>query len=420
MEPSTTSGTTSTTSGAPPPAPASAWLCGSWARHAQPAKFPPFQRPREVGRFCLDARRRLSLGTKVLKEYRGCELGVPLEDGFEDRFIERDQSHREYIDHLLSWAVLAAHARGLSLESKRVTMRDLFPPDSVVCWRGLLTKIMASPLERRNPVSLVAFKLQGCLLLCEYETSESAQQRVHGMSDGQRRACYAGYRFETYVTRDAESRQARHAKHQHVVGSTAAVQTPPVGKASAAPPANAAQSTPDNAKRPHHDARAAGEHGPGMRSKHAKLHACGGGGGGDDGDGDDDGDAGHMDERGAVMVGEKGGGQSGKRAADQGDTRGDGHNDPYGCELHADMTLTDQQCARAVVNTNEGFCCVFHTRLNNISILSAGEVDCVDPATNEYIELKTINEEAMARPSFKRTSPLLRLVGDDTRQAARP
>eukprot|EP00043_Microstomoeca_roanoka_P019833 m.230464 g.230464 ORF g.230464 m.230464 type:complete len:235 (-) comp17060_c3_seq4:2437-3141(-) len=75
---------------------------------------------------------------------------------------------------------------------------------------------------------------------------------------------------------------------------------------------------------------------------------------------------------------------------------------PYGASLHEDLSISDEQCARAVVNTNQGYCLVVKTRLGDSVIVTGGEVDCLDPDTQQLVELKTIHAEALQRPSFKR------------------
>ena len=338
---------------------------------------------------------------KGLKAFVPCQLGVSLEDGFEDRYIERDASNKEYIDHLLSWAVLARCDTSSHLASGSLHLNALFPPKAVVCWRGLLTKIMASPIEKLNPVKFVVFKLHDRVLLCEYEESKtsnssntaSSKSGRSGKSGGSakaqseaddfhKRACFAGYRFETYVTKprgqSAASSSSRHSHRSHGRAQSNLPRHQPgqqqqqqqqqqrsEAHATAAPMMTGSacipeRDSPQGPKKKAARVSAQRREGQEGNSEEGRQQDEEGGGGGQR----------EVEGEGEQQQSIRQQQQQQQQLKQQGASR---NAESFGTELHANMALTDEQCRAAVVNTNEGFCSVFSTSLNGFPIVSGGQ-----------------------------------------------
>lgn len=81
--------------------------------------FPLYKQPVEVGHFSLDAERRFFNDGRRLRYYVEPERGCPnfdLRDGYQDRFVKRDDGVKENLDHLLRW-ILANKAKLQSREA---------------------------------------------------------------------------------------------------------------------------------------------------------------------------------------------------------------------------------------------------------------------------------------------------------------
>lgn len=72
------------------------------------APFPFYRRPAEVGRFSLDSQRCYHGDARQLRYYappptEGPSPGFDLRDGYRDRYVQRDESVHEGLEHLLQW-----------------------------------------------------------------------------------------------------------------------------------------------------------------------------------------------------------------------------------------------------------------------------------------------------------------------------
>ncbi|VDP58357.1 unnamed protein product [Heligmosomoides polygyrus] len=68
-----------------------------------------------------------------------------------------------------------------------------------VCWRGLLTRIAATPFCPKDPWEFAAARIGGVIFLCEKETEE-AKQRKLSMSQREKMMSYWGFKFEQHMT----------------------------------------------------------------------------------------------------------------------------------------------------------------------------------------------------------------------------
>lgn len=69
--------------------------------------FPVYKQPVEVGCFSLDSKRRFFNDSRQMRYYVEPDRNpnFDLRDGYKDRFVKRDDSVKEKLDHMLSWVV---------------------------------------------------------------------------------------------------------------------------------------------------------------------------------------------------------------------------------------------------------------------------------------------------------------------------
>lgn len=85
------------------------------------APFPFYRRPAEVGCFSLDAQRSYHGDACQMRYYapppiEGPSPGFDLRDGYRDRYVQRDDSIREGLEHLLKW--IAQNRKQIQTEDK--------------------------------------------------------------------------------------------------------------------------------------------------------------------------------------------------------------------------------------------------------------------------------------------------------------
>lgn len=95
----------------------SSWQNPSSPQHLSTRKecyernFPVYKQPVEVGSFSLDSKRRFFNDSRQMRFYtEPCRNpNFDLRDGYRDRYIKRDDSVKEKLDHMLQW-ILANRA----------------------------------------------------------------------------------------------------------------------------------------------------------------------------------------------------------------------------------------------------------------------------------------------------------------------
>lgn len=85
--------------------------------------FPVYKQPVEVGCFSLDSERRFFNDSRQMRYYVEPDRNpnFDLRDGYKDRFIKRDDSVKEKLDHILRWIV----ANRSKLNSRAATSSSL-------------------------------------------------------------------------------------------------------------------------------------------------------------------------------------------------------------------------------------------------------------------------------------------------------
>ncbi|XP_044275645.1 decapping and exoribonuclease protein [Varanus komodoensis] len=163
------------------------------------ASFPFYRRPAEIGQFSLDAQRCYHGDARQLRYYvpppaEGPSPGFDLRDGYCDRYVRRDESIREGLEHLLRW--IAQNRKQLRTEDKGRALNADF-----VTWRGHLTKVLTTPYETQDGWLLAVSLFRGTLYISEVETETARRQREQ-RSDLLKELMYMGYKFEQYMCAD--------------------------------------------------------------------------------------------------------------------------------------------------------------------------------------------------------------------------
>lgn len=157
--------------------------------------FPVYKQPVEIGHFSLDSKRNFWSDARQLRYYVE-PVKCPnfnLRDGYHDRFVKRDDSIKEKLDHILRW-ILA--------NRQKLQPKDASPLGvDFVTWRGHLTKLLTTPYETREGWLLAVSRLAGTLYISEVETEYARQDRENRTARHEE-MMYWGYKFEQYTCAD--------------------------------------------------------------------------------------------------------------------------------------------------------------------------------------------------------------------------
>ncbi|XP_041812479.1 decapping and exoribonuclease protein [Chelmon rostratus] len=161
--------------------------------------FPVYKQPVEVGCFSLDSERRFFNDSRQMRYYAEPDRNpnFDLRDGYKDRFIKRDDSVKEKLDHLLRWISV----NRAKLRSKATTASSCVLDVDFVTWRGHLTKLLTTPYETREGWLLAVTRFRGTLYISEVET-EAARRERENRTERHEEMMYWGYKFEQYTCAD--------------------------------------------------------------------------------------------------------------------------------------------------------------------------------------------------------------------------
>ncbi|KAI5806651.1 RAI1 like PD-XK nuclease-domain-containing protein [Peziza echinospora] len=162
----------------------------------QPATFrlppqapqPPtstIRRPQSLTTFSFDKAHALRHDNSSLKWYWPPTLGADLSRGF-DTFVKHDDAIDEHLDALLSAMVKVERETGAKTEADFVT------------WRGMMTKMLCLPFDRRSSFEMNATKFQDTIFIEENHTHKMS---IRGGESRQNQLfSFWGYKFETLST----------------------------------------------------------------------------------------------------------------------------------------------------------------------------------------------------------------------------
>ncbi|KAL8680562.1 MAG: hypothetical protein Q9186_003253 [Xanthomendoza sp. 1 TL-2023] len=110
------------------------------------------RRPREIASFSYDDAHIFHLDERSLRYYYPPTIGADLSKGF-DKFQQLDDTADDHLDSLLKTLVDLEQRTGEKCQA------------DVITWRGMMTKIMATPFDLFNGKSIVGYKFETLSLL---------------------------------------------------------------------------------------------------------------------------------------------------------------------------------------------------------------------------------------------------------------
>ncbi|KAI9808534.1 MAG: hypothetical protein M1825_003683 [Sarcosagium campestre] len=140
--------------------------------------------------FSYDEHHQLHLDASSLRYYYPPQLGADLCRGY-DTFQQLDDTRDDHLDSLLT--AVMAHERETGAKSET----------DFITWRGMITKIMATPYENFNGFEMNATKFQGTIFIEENHAYKLQQRQGQHNQQPRRGAAsqdmmsFWGYKFET-------------------------------------------------------------------------------------------------------------------------------------------------------------------------------------------------------------------------------
>ncbi|KAI9275589.1 RAI1 like PD-XK nuclease-domain-containing protein [Phascolomyces articulosus] len=160
--------------------------------HRYTGRFPEYKQPVEVNSYSIDGDRRVWFDNRELKYYAKPQLtpATPSLSYNYDRFIQRDETIPEHIDTLLD---ALTDAKSKNEVDNHNTNAD------IITWRGIMTKLFATPFSRNEPWELRVTRHKGTIYIEEQQTE---QKRISETSKNERQKImsYWGYQFEAMCT----------------------------------------------------------------------------------------------------------------------------------------------------------------------------------------------------------------------------
>lgn len=162
--------------------------------------FPVYKQPVEVGGFSLDSHRNFFNDHRQMRYYVQPRKSpnFNLRDGYNDRFVKRDDGVKEKLDHMLKW--ILANKDQIQSRNQASSSSCVLGVDFVT-WRGHLTKLLTTPYETQEGWLLAASRFKGTIYISEVET-ETARINREQRSERHEEMMYWGYKFEQYICAD--------------------------------------------------------------------------------------------------------------------------------------------------------------------------------------------------------------------------
>ncbi|XP_061605968.1 decapping and exoribonuclease protein-like [Phyllopteryx taeniolatus] len=156
---------------------------------------PRFEERVEVGFFSLDTERQFHHDKSQMRYYAEPDPApnFDLRDGYNDRYIKRDENLRKNLEHILHW-ILANKSQLMQNAATTSALNDF----DFVTSRGRLTKVLCTPYESQTEWELSVTKFNGVLYINEVETASSRQGREN-RTESHTENIYWGYKFEQYI-----------------------------------------------------------------------------------------------------------------------------------------------------------------------------------------------------------------------------
>ncbi|UYV80923.1 DXO [Cordylochernes scorpioides] len=150
--------------------------------------FPLYQQPVEIGNFSIDGSRNYCPDPHNLKYLHlppsTRNLQLDLNRGFENA-IKKDFYNFERLDSIIKW---------IALNKESVQTR----PPNFVFYRGLMTTLLCTPYEKKEPWCIGATLFRNTIYLCKFPTEYDFRQQERRTERDERMAFW-GLKFEQYL-----------------------------------------------------------------------------------------------------------------------------------------------------------------------------------------------------------------------------
>jgi len=172
----------------------------------RPIAAVPFQQPALLTTFSYTPAHELEFTDSALRYYIDPPPRADLKYGY-DRWIRRPDE-RGRIDSLLRAVVRVKGKMDASGQDGKAWLDGI----GVICWRGIMTKLLTAPYEERDGWDLNVMLINDTLYFEEHLTDAKLEQK-NDMAPKHRIQTYYGYAFESFCTSDHPSRPSQLPRH---------------------------------------------------------------------------------------------------------------------------------------------------------------------------------------------------------------
>ncbi|KZC11031.1 PREDICTED: decapping and exoribonuclease protein-like [Dufourea novaeangliae] len=160
-----------------------------------------FTEPQIVGTYCFDGNRCYHSDLSQLKYYKEPRNLNNVDFNLDDNLntIQKLDNINKKIDYLLKW--ISENFNHLQME--RSKNRRWLEPE-FVCYRGVLSNLLATPFDSRDGWIICASKFKGTIYLCGFDTDKKKRYEIN-KNEFHKRCTSWGYKFEQYLVSDSPS-----------------------------------------------------------------------------------------------------------------------------------------------------------------------------------------------------------------------
>lgn len=167
--------------------------------------FPEFTRPKNVGSFSLDVHRKYQNDYSELRYLSmppetsnsgSCKVKFDLRKGV-SAVIEKDEEsiRQKMLDDLLTWILQERKLDHLSIVDPNYPLKPLLV--EFICYRGLLTMLIATPYESQENWTILATRFQNSIYL--WQLKDKQKRNGFNSNSKQQEMSIWGFKFEQYL-----------------------------------------------------------------------------------------------------------------------------------------------------------------------------------------------------------------------------
>ncbi|XP_008560702.1 decapping and exoribonuclease protein [Microplitis demolitor] len=160
--------------------------------------FPYFERPKAIGYYSIDSTRSICFDSSQLTYYyppKNNEVSFDLNHGIECVRRKTSTTKHDKIDTFLKWIMNNFDKIRAHPDSNR------WLQPHIVCFRGLLSRIMKTPYDEREGWIICAAKWKGTIYLMAFDT-EADTFELNNRTEKDLQFSSWGFKFEQYILSD--------------------------------------------------------------------------------------------------------------------------------------------------------------------------------------------------------------------------